>query len=131
MASLTTPQVVRDRIGFTTADLTDEVLQKYIDDAQAYIEAYANKIFTVGEPKYKLASAVCSDMAAMYAIVRLSGGKTAGLNYSIDELRIDKKEQLDSRLRIIFELKMRAKENLSLLLEEDILLPTTSTYEAG
>lgn len=115
MVLLTTPQRVRDRMGFTTADLTDAILEGFIADQQAFVEASTRRAFRPGDAGYELARSVVTDLAAMMALVRLTGGTTSGLDYKIGKLDVSKQGQLENRLRVIFELKVRAREGLGVL----------------
>jgi hypothetical protein len=115
MPPLTTPQRVRDRMGFTTADLTDPILEQFIGDQQAFVEGTVRRAFAAGDAGYELARSVVTDLAAMMALVRLTGGTTSGLDYKIGKLDVNKQGQLENRLRVIFELKVRAREGLSVL----------------
>jgi len=115
MVPLTTPQRVRDRMGFTTADLTDPILAEFIADQQAFVETSAKRTFREGDAGFDLARSVVTDLAAMMALVRLTGGTTSGLDYRIGKLDVNKQGQLENRLRVIFEMKVRAREGLSVL----------------
>lgn len=115
MALLTTAARVRDRMGFTTADLTDAILEDFIRDQQAFVETTVKRTFAAGEEGFELARSVVTDLAAMMALVRLTGGTTSGLDYKIGKLDVNKQGQLENRLRVIFELKVRAREGLSVL----------------
>ncbi len=102
-------------MGFTTSDLTDEILEDFIGDQQAFVEDTLDKTFTGGDDGYELARSVVTDLAAMMALVRLTGGTTSGLDYKIGKLDVDKQGQLENRLRVIFELKVRAREGMAVL----------------
>ena len=115
MPLITTVQRVRDRMGFTTADLTDGILADFIGDQQAFVESTLGRTFADGDDGFELARSVVTDLAAMMALVRLTGGTTSGLDYKIGKLDVAKKGQLENRLRVIFELKVRAREGLSVL----------------
>lgn len=115
MPPLTTPRRVRDRMGFTTADLTDPILAEFIADQQAFVETTVKRTFAPGDAGFELARSVVTDLAAMMALVRLTGGTTSGLDYRIGKLDVNKQGQLENRLRVIFELKVRAREGLSVL----------------
>lgn len=115
MPLLTTVQRVRDRMGFTTADLTDGIIGDFIGDQQAFVEGTLGRTFAEGDEGFELARSIVTDLAAMMALVRLTGGTTSGLEYTIGKLDVNKRGQLENRLRVIFELKVRAREGLSVL----------------
>lgn len=118
MTLLTSAARVRDRMGFTTADLTDAILEDFIRDQQAFVETSVRRTFKEGDEGFELARSVVTDLAAMMALVRLTGGTTSGLDYKIGKLDVSKQGQLENRLRVIFELKVRAREGLSVLQRE-------------
>jgi len=103
-------------MGFTTEDLTDARIEEFIGDQQAFVEQRIGHEFTSeSDDGYDLARSVVTDLAAMTALVRMSGGTTSGLDYSIGKLDVEKAGQFENRLRVIFELKVRAREGLSVL----------------
>lgn len=105
-------------MGFTTSDLTDQILQDFITDAQAFVKGRTKRTYAEGDDHYELARGVVTDLAVMYALVRLTGDTTSGLDYKIGRLSVEKKGQLENRLRVIFELKIRAREDLAVLEQE-------------
>ncbi len=115
MSLITTVDRVRNRMGFTTSDLTDPILEEFIADQQAFLEDQLDKTFEEGDDGFELARSVVTDLSAMMALVRLTGGTTSGLDYSIGKLDVEKGGQLENRLRVIFELKVRAREGLAIL----------------
>ena len=131
MTLLTTPQAVRNRIGFTLSSLTDAVIDEFITDAQATVEAKGGQVYSPGATKYNLAVSACKTLAAMLSLVHSIGGKTVGLDYSIDEVDIKKKEKMKGRLELIAELKLEAEANMNLLLFEPVVIPSVSTYDCS
>lgn len=114
MTALTTPQRVRDRVGLGVEDLDDAVLEGFIADQQAAVEAAARRTFAPGDEGFELARSVVTDLAAAMALVRLAGG-TSGPDYRIGKLDVRRQGQLEGRQRAIEELKEHAAEGLELL----------------
>ena len=129
--SLTTPDRVRRRLGYSDPTLTDTALQEYIDDAQAYIERVTRTTFVPADPLYSLARAVCTDIAAIYAVVRPAGGVAEGLDYTVDEVTVKKSKQLESRLRTASQYRISAREGLAALEEDDTSVPKSNTQYYG
>lgn len=112
---LTTPERVRNRMGFTTEDMTDTLLTEFIEDQQAFLENEIDQTWQQGDDGYELARAVVTDLAAMMGLVRITGGTTSGLDYKLGKLEVDKGGQLENRLRVIFEMKTRAQQGIRVL----------------
>ena len=131
-SDLTTPERVRNRLGSSAdATLTNQVIQEYIDDATAYIFRVARKTFTPADALYELARSCCTNIAAMYSIIRPAGGTTDGLDYQIDELRIKKSEQLKARLRTANTFIRQADKELDQLQDDDTDYPQSNTGAYG
>ena len=126
MAAITTPARVRNRIQAAESDISDDVLNELIADEQAYIEAYAKNTFAESDPQFGLARSICTDRCAARAIIYI-WVPSAGINYSIDELRIDKTDPAYAKLRIAQLLWARADEQLALLAPAARLRPRSST----
>jgi hypothetical protein len=126
MAAITTPARVRNRIQAAESDVSDDVLNELIADEQAYIEAFAQTTFAEADPQYGLARSICTDRCAARAIIYI-WVPSAGINYSIDELRIDKTDPAYAKLRIAQSLWARADEQLALLAPPSGLRPRSST----
>jgi hypothetical protein len=126
MAAITTPARVRNRIQATESDISTDVLNELIADEQAYIEAFANNTFAEADPQFGLARSICTDRCAARAIIYI-WVPSAGINYSIDELRIDKTDPAFAKLRIAQSLWARADEQLALLAPPSRLRPRSST----
>jgi len=126
MAALTTPARVRNRIQATVSDVSDAVLNELIADEQAYLEAFAKKTFAEADAQYALARSICTDRCAARALIYI-WVPTAGINYVIDELRIDKTDPAYAKLRIAQSLWARAAEQLALLTPAPSLRPRSST----
>jgi len=100
---------------FTTSDLTNPILTDFISDQQALVERTTRRTYREGDDDFEVARSVVTDLDAMMALVRLTGGTTSGLDHMLGRLDVTKQGQLESRLRVIFELKVRAREGLSVL----------------
>jgi hypothetical protein len=59
-----TPARVRNRIQAAEADISDEVLNEFIADEQAFIESYPGKTFAETDPHFALARSICTDRCA-------------------------------------------------------------------
>jgi len=130
-STLTTPERVRNRMGYSDATLTNQIIQEYIDDATAYIQRVARKTFTPADPLYELARSVCTDLATAYAIVRPAGGVIDGLDYTIDELKVKKSEQTKSRQRTVEKFIRFAEKGLEQLQDDDTDYPQSNTGPYG
>lgn len=126
MAAITTPARVRNRIQATESDISDDVLNELIADERAYIEAFAKTTFAESDSQFPLARAICTDRCAARAIIHI-WVPSAGINYSIDELRIDKTDPAYTKLRIAKSFWTQANEQLVLLAPTSGLRPRSST----
>jgi len=129
--SLTTPDRVRRRLGYSDPTLTDVALQEYIDDAQAFIERATQTIYYPSDTTYALARSVCTDLAAVYAVIRPAGGIAEGLDYKVDEFQVKKSTQLESRLRTASQFRISAREGLAALKADDTSIPVSTTQIYG
>jgi len=123
---ITTPARVRNRIQATEAEISDDVLNEFIADEQAFIEAYAQKTFTDTDSQLPLARSICTDRCAAKALVFLSA-PSAGISYTIDELKVDKSDPANANLVLAKSLWTHAEEQLLLLNPSTRLRPRTST----
>jgi len=130
-SDLTTPERVRNRMGYADAALTNQVIQEYIDDVTAYIQRVARQTFYTTSPLYELARSVCTDLSAAYAIIRPAGGSIDGLDYSIDELKVKKSEQTKARLNTAKEFIRTAEKGLEQLQDDDTDYPQSNTGPYG
>ncbi len=127
--SLTTPDRVRGRLGYSDPTLTDPVLQIYIDDATAYIQRVTRTTFFETTALFELARSVCTDMAAIYAIIRPAGGVAEGLDYTIDEFTVKKSKKLESALKTAAQFRINAREGLAALEADETDVPISNTQE--
>ncbi len=131
MGDLTTPDRVRRRLGYVDPTLSDQTIQEYIDDSQAYIERVTRTSFTPTDSRYELARSVCTDLAAWYSVVRPAGGITEGLDYSVDEVKVSKSKQLQARLQTASQYRLSAREGLAALTEDETTVPISNTQNFG
>ena len=123
---LTTPARIRNRIHAAESDISNAVLTEFIADEQAHIEGYAEKTFAESDSQFNLARSVCTDRCAAKALLHIAG-ISAGIIYTIDELRIDKSDPAANKLLMARDLWSRAKEQLLLLKPKITLRPRSST----
>lgn len=109
---LTTVARVRNRINASESNISDAILAEYIADEQAYIEDYAEKTFAESDSQFNLARSICTDRCAAKALLFING-LSAGIVYSIDELKIDKTDP--TKLEMAKSLWAHAEEQLLLL----------------
>ena len=126
MTALTTPARIRNRIKASESDVGDAVLTEFIEDEQAYIEGYATKTFAESDSQFNLARSVCTGRCAAKALLHIAG-ISAGIIYTIDELRIDKSDPAANKLLMARDFWSRAKEQLLLLKPKTTLRPRSST----
>jgi len=87
MANVTV-DLVRDRLNLTENDVADEKVVEIINDATATIEAETG--LDIDYTNCNEAEAVAiKNLAAIYLLCHLTGGSTAGLNFSVGDLHVD------------------------------------------
>ncbi len=124
---LTTPDRVRNRLGYVDIELTDQILEEYIEDAQAFIEEFTRRTFIEGrDTEFGLARSVCTDLATIYAIIRPAGGTARGVDYKIDEFSISTSPQLNANLSTANQYQISARAGLNALSKEQADLPFSS-----
>ena len=101
-------------------------MNEFIADEQAYIESYAGKTFLETDPQFALARSICTDRCAAKALVYLAA-PSAGISYTIDELKVDKSDPANANLALAKSLWSRAEEQLLQLNPSTRLLPRSST----
>jgi len=124
--AITTPARIRNRIQAAEAEIADDVLDEFIADEQAFIESYAGKTFAEADPQLALARSICTDRCAAKALVYLSA-PSAGISYTIDELKVDKSDPANANLALAKSLWTHAEEQLALLNPSTRLRPRSST----
>jgi len=127
MAPLTTNARVYHRAGVTASNIPTTDIDEFIADAQAFIEGKAESTFSVSDSNYNLARAACTDLAAAYALIRLLGGKYAGLEYQEPELDFD--SQQHTKALLMQQLIGQVNEALAVLTRQTVtrLMPKAST----
>ena len=83
-----TADMVRDRLNLRADDVGDERVVEMIKDATATIELETGLSIDYTDCSEAEAAAV-KNLAAIYLFCHLSGGSTAGLNFSVGDLRVD------------------------------------------
>jgi hypothetical protein len=127
MVTLTTPSRVRNRINVEESDVSDEIINEYIEDSQANIETYAKRAFAVSDDLFGTARSVCTDRAACKALIYFLNLAGAGISYTLDELRIDKSDFRSNKVSLLRMMWARADENLLLLAPAITLAPKNTT----
>jgi len=111
---LTTATLIRNRINASASDISDAILAEYIADEEAYIDEYAEKTFAASDSQFNLARSICTGRCAAKALLFING-LSAGIVYSIDELKIDKSDPAATKLEMAKSLWIHADEQLLLL----------------
>lgn len=112
MTALTDYRRVLHRSGLTVEDIKSADVEEYIEDAQALIEGDTGKTFIVDDVGYNLARAACTDLAAAYCLIRILGGKYAGLEFNEEEIELG--SQQNTKIQLIN--KYLARSNQALLI---------------
>jgi len=86
MVSVTADQI-RKRLGLTIADISDEDVSAFRDEAVAFLGEEIGKTFDVTNCTEAEANAI-RNLAAIYAYCKVSGGSAVGLDFSVGELRV-------------------------------------------
>lgn len=83
-----TADMVRNRLNLTADDIADEKIDEMIGDAAATLSLETNRSMDPADCSTPEAAAI-KNLAAIYALCHLSGGSTAGLNFTVGDLRVD------------------------------------------
>ena len=127
MVQLTTASRIRNRINASASDINDGVLAEFIEDERAFIETYANRTFvSESDADFGIARLVLTERCAAKALLHIAG-VSAGIIYTIDELKIDKSDPAYHKLSMARDIWDRAEEQLLLLKPVSPLLPRAST----
>ena len=126
---LSTPYLVRNNLGYSDITLTDDILDQYIAFAQAKVEKATRRTFTASDSDYELAVAAVTDYATERAIMRPPGA-SGGLDYQIDEFKLNKSKQEELKQKNAEKFRRSADEAVALLVSEQSDLPFT-TDQAG
>jgi len=98
MASVTADQI-RKRLGLTPADISDEDVLAFRDEAAAFLSEEIGKTLNAENCTEAEANAI-RNLAAIYCYCKVSGGSAVGLDFSVGDLRVseqtsEKNKQLD------------------------------------
>jgi len=85
-------------------------VNEFIADEQAFVEVYAQKTFAESDPQFALARSICTDRCAAKALLFVAA-PSAGITYSIDELKIDKFDPANAKLSLARSLWTHAEEH--------------------
>jgi hypothetical protein len=86
MASVTAEQI-RKRLGLTEADISDEDVLAFRDEATAWLSEEIDKQLDPSNCTEVEANAI-RNLAAIYVYCKVSGGSAVGLDFSVGDLRI-------------------------------------------
>jgi hypothetical protein len=86
MASVTAEQI-RKRLGLTEADISDEDVLAFRDEAVAWLSEEIGKQLDPSNCSEAEANAI-RNLAAIYVYCKVSGGSAFGLDFSVGDLRV-------------------------------------------
>ncbi len=86
MPSVTADQI-RKRLGLTAADISDEDVLAFRDEAAAWLSEEIGKTLDTEDCTEAEANAI-RNLAAIYCYCKVSGGSAVGLDFSIGDLRV-------------------------------------------
>lgn len=86
MFSVTADQI-RKRLGLTPADITDEDVLAFRDEAVAFLSEEIGRALNASKCTEAEANAI-RNLAAIYCYCKVSGGSAVGLDFSIGDLRV-------------------------------------------
>ena len=111
-----TPERVRSRLNISQEEIEDEKLAEFIADAAAEIGLQIGKEINY-EDCSQIEAAAITDLAAIYCICHLTGGKAVGLSFNVGNLQVSSLANAPS-LSILEE---RVKQLLEQLREKSLL----------
>lgn len=123
--ALTTTKRVFHRAGLSDKDIDPGDALEFIEDAQALVEAKAERVFVATDSDFNLARSACTDLAAFYALIRILGGKYSGLQFSEDEIDISTQQR--NKLELATKLLAQARGALLMLEPKTPALKARST----
>lgn len=124
MALTFTPRVFH-RAGLSEKDIDPADVLEFIEDAQAFVEGRAERVFAPSDSDFNLARSACTDLAAFYALIRILGGKYSGLQFSEDEIDISTQQR--NKLELATKLLSQARGALLMLEPKTPALKARST----
>ncbi|RLC80970.1 MAG: hypothetical protein DRI61_04635 [Chloroflexi bacterium] len=86
MPSVTADQI-RKRLGLTAADISDEDVLAFRDEAAAWLSEEIDKTLNAEDCTEAEANAI-RNLAAIYCYCKVSGGSAVGLDFSVGDLRV-------------------------------------------
>ena len=86
MVSVTANQI-RKRLGLTVADISDEDVLAFRDEAAAFLSEEIGKTLDSSNCTEAEANAI-RNLAAIYSYCKVSGGSAVGLDFSVGDLRV-------------------------------------------
>jgi hypothetical protein len=113
MTALTDYRRVSHRQGLSTEDMDPSDIEEFIEDSQALIEGETEQTYGGGDANYNLARAACTDLAAAYAMIRILGGRYAGLEFNEEEM--DLGSQQNTKIQLINKYLARANNAIDVL----------------
>jgi len=111
-----TPERVRSRLNISEEEIEDEKLIEFIADAAAEVGLQIGKEINY-EDCSQIEAAAITDLAAIYCICHLTGGKAVGLSFNVGNLQVNSLANAPS-LSI---LEKRVKQLLEQLREKSLL----------
>ena len=82
-----TAEQIRKRLGLTSADINDEDVLAFRDEAVAFLTEEIGKTLDSSNCTEAEANAI-RNLAAIYSYCKVSGGSAVGLDFSIGDLRV-------------------------------------------
>jgi len=86
MASVTADQI-RKRLGSTIADISDEDVSAFINEATAFLSEEIGTTLNAESCTEAEANAI-RNLAAIYCYCKVTGGSAVGLDFSVGDLRV-------------------------------------------
>lgn len=111
-----TPERVRNRLNIGQEEVDDEKLTEFIRDAAAEIGLQTGREINYEDCSQVEAAAV-TDLAAIYCICYLTGGKAVGLNFNVGNIQVSSLANSPS----LSVLEGRVKELIEKLRERTLL----------
>ena len=82
-----TAEQIRKRLGLTSADISDEDVLAFRDEAVAFLTEEIGKTLDSSNCTEAEANAI-RNLAAIYSYCKVSGGSAVGLDFSVGDLRV-------------------------------------------
>ena len=92
-----TPDSVRKRVNLTAADVPDDVVNQFIQDAAETIELETGSSIDPSNCTEQQAVPI-RNLAAIYCVCRVSGGSAIGLSFRVGDLSVDESSPSGSGL---------------------------------